>query len=283
MIRIDGLKLTMKRGISNVEKVKIVVAGPRGRMGKEAVLLVNQTDEFELVAVIDRKNNGGNLQDVEGFTGISAPIFSDIQECFQQVKADVLIDLTTPEVGMHHTVTALENGVRPVVGTTGFTPADLQQLQDMCERLELGCVIAPNFALGAILMMKFSQMAAKYFNDVEIIELHHDRKLDAPSGTAVKTAELIREVREPKVQGHPNEKETIPGARGANVDGMRIHSVRLPGLIAHQQVMFGADGQTLSIRHDSYNRESFMSGVKLAVEHVMQSNGLVYGLENIIE
>lgn len=282
-MQIDGQKLMKMRGNNKVEKVKIVIAGPRGRMGKEAVLLVSRTETFELVAVIDRKYNGDNLQNVEGFNGISAPIYSDIQECFQQVKADVLIDLTTPEVGMFHTVTALENGVRPVVGTTGFTPADLQQLQDMCERLELGCVIAPNFALGAILMMKFSQMAAKYFNDIEIIELHHDQKLDAPSGTAVKTAELIRAVREPKVQGHPNEKETIAGARGADVDGMRIHSVRLPGLIAHQQVMFGADGQSLSIRHDSYNRESFMSGVKLAVEHVTQSNGLVYGLENIIE
>ena len=131
--------------------------------------------------------------------------------------------------------------------------------------------------------MKFSEMAAKYFNDFEIIELHHDQKLDAPSGTAVKTAEMISKVRESKEQGHPEEKETIKGARGANVDGMHIHSVRLPGLIAHQQVMFGADGQTLTIRHDSYNRTSFMSGVKMAVENVMKLDALVYGLENIIE
>ena len=184
---------------------------------------------------------------------------------------------------MFHTVTALEHGVRPVVGTTGFTEENLITLQKMCEDKGLGCIIAPNFALGAVLMMKFSQMAAKYFNDVEIIELHHDQKLDAPSGTAVKTAELIREVRESKEQGHPNEKEIIPGARGANIDGMRIHSVRLPGLIAHQQVMFGSDGQMLTLRHDSFNRESFMSGVKLAVENVMKLDVLVYGLENIIE
>ena len=132
-------------------------------------------------------------------------------------------------------------------------------------------------------MMKFSQMAGKYFNDVEIIEMHHDQKLDAPSGTAVKTAEMIAEVRETKVQGHPNEKETIEGARGADYDGMHIHSVRLPGLIAHQQVMFGASGQTLTIKHDSYNRASFMSGVKIAVDTVLKIDTLVYGLENIIE
>jgi 4-hydroxy-tetrahydrodipicolinate reductase len=132
-------------------------------------------------------------------------------------------------------------------------------------------------------MMKFSQMAAKYFGDVEIIELHHDKKLDAPSGTAVKTAQMISDIREPKKQGHPDEKETIPGARGAEMNGLHIHSVRLPGLIAHQQVLFGADGETLTIRHDSYNRASFMSGVKVCVETVMQTKTLVYGLENILD
>ena len=128
-------------------------------------------------------------------------------------------------------------------------------------------------------MMKFSQMAAKYFQDVEVIELHHDQKLDAPSGTAVKTVELIRQNRESKQQGHPNEVEQLAGARGANVDGIHIHSVRLPGLIAHQEVMFGGDGQMLTVRHDSFNRASFMSGVKLSIETVMNLDHLVYGLE----
>ncbi|MGN1402453.1 MAG: 4-hydroxy-tetrahydrodipicolinate reductase [Bacillus sp. (in: firmicutes)] len=263
--------------------VKIVVAGPRGRMGREAVQLVQETGQFELVAVIDRKNNGGNLKDVDGFNYVDAPIYADVDDCFRNVKADVLIDLTTPEVGMKHTVSALRHGVRPVVGTTGFSAEDLKELDRLCDETQLGCIIAPNFALGAVLMMKFSQMAARYFQDIEIIELHHDKKLDAPSGTAVKTAEMMKEVREQKQQGHPDEKETLPGARGAEFDGMRIHSVRLPGLIAHQQVIFGADGQSLTIRHDSYNRASFMSGVKLAVEHVMKMQVLVYGLENIIE
>ncbi len=268
---------------SKMKKIKIVVAGPRGRMGQEAVSLVHNTEHFELVGVLDRKNNGGNLSELDGFNGISAPIYSDIEECLHELRPDVLIDLTTPEVGMKHAVTALKSGVRPVVGTTGFSKEDLEELNRLCQEKELGCIIAPNFAVGAILMMKFSQMAAKYFSDVEIIELHHDKKLDAPSGTAVKTADMIAQVRQEKQQGHPNEIETHRGARGANIEGMRIHSVRLPGLIAHQQVIFGAEGQTLTIRHDSYNRASFMSGVKMAVENVMKLDVLVYGLENILD
>ena len=267
-----------------MNKVKIIIAGPRGRMGSEAVKMVTNTEHFELKAVIDYKYEGHMLSDLEGFQAINnVPIFSNIETCLQNVECDVLIDLTTPEVGMHHAKTALLHNVRPVVGTTGFTKADLEELEGICKDKNLGCIIAPNFALGAVLMMKFSQMAAKYFNDVEIIELHHDKKLDAPSGTAVKTAEMISAVRESKQQGHPDEKETISGARGAELDGMHIHSVRLPGLVAHQQVLFGSDGQTLSIRHDSYNRASFMSGVKIAVDTVMKQDLFVYGLENIIE
>lgn len=265
------------------ETIRIVVAGPRGRMGKEAVQLVKETPHFELAAVIDRKNEGKLLSDVEGFAGLDVPIFTDPAECFQQANVDVLIDLTTPERGYIHTKTALEHNVRPVVGTTGFTAEQLEELKKLAEERDLGCIIAPNFAIGAILMMKFSEMAAKYFDDVEIIEMHHDQKLDAPSGTAIKTAEMIAQNREVRKQGHEDEKETIPGARGADFDGMRIHSVRLPGLIAHQQVLFGAGGQTLTIRHDSYNRASFMSGVKVSVETVMALNTLVYGLESILD
>jgi 4-hydroxy-tetrahydrodipicolinate reductase len=264
--------------------IKIIIAGPRGRMGKEAVKLVSNTTHFELVAVVDHKYDGMMLSDLEGFQTIHhVPIYNDIEKCLQTIKADVLIDLTTPEVGMFHARTALHYHVRPVVGTTGFSKEDLAELEEICQKKELGCIIAPNFAIGAVLMMKFSQMAAKYFPDVEIIEMHHDGKLDAPSGTAVKTAEMISESRIKKQQGHPNEKETINGARGANFDGMHIHSVRLPGLVAHQQVLFGSDGQTLTLRHDSYNRGSFMSGVKVAVETVMKHNHFVYGLENILE
>lgn len=267
-----------------MNKIKIIIAGPRGRMGTEAVKLVTTTEHFELTAVLDHKFDGMMLSDVAGFQSISnVPIYTDIEKCLQEVEADVLIDLTTPEVGMYHAKTALEHHVRPVVGTTGFTIENLAELEAICSEKELGCIIAPNFAIGAVLMMKFSQLAAKYFHDVEIIEMHHDQKLDAPSGTAVKTAEMISAVRDTKKQGHINEKETLTGARGADYDGMHIHSVRLPGLIAHQQVLFGSDGQTLTIRHDSYNRASFMSGVKVAVETVMKQNNFIYGLENILD
>lgn len=263
--------------------IKIVIAGPRGKMGREAVSLVESTPEFQLVGAIDRKNDGKLLTDIGIGTQSNVPIYTDIEKCFQSEKPDVLIDLTTPETGYYHAKTALQYNVRPVVGTTGFTKEELEELKEIAEEKEIGCIIAPNFAVGAILMMKFSQMAAQYFDDVEIIEMHHDQKLDAPSGTAVKTAEMIVENRESHKQGHPDEKETIQGARGADYDGMRIHSVRLPGLVAHQQVIFGSNGQTLTIRHDSYNRESFMSGVKLSVKAIMSIHTLIYGLEHLLD
>ncbi|WP_281281394.1 4-hydroxy-tetrahydrodipicolinate reductase [Pseudalkalibacillus caeni] len=264
-------------------KTRIVVAGPRGRMGSEAVNLVDRTENFELVAVVDSRNEGKRVKDIEGLPSLEAPVYEDIDRCFREVECDVLIDLTTPAVGRKHMESAFHHGVRPVVGTTGFTDDDIAELSSVAEEKQLGAIIAPNFAIGAVLMMKFSQMAAKYFPDVEIIEQHHDQKLDAPSGTAVKTAQMIADVRESKQQGHENEKEELKGARGANMDGMRIHSVRLPGLVAHQEVLFGGEGQTLKIRHDSINRTSFMPGVKLAVETVLKMDQLVYGLENIME
>ncbi|MEK5523306.1 4-hydroxy-tetrahydrodipicolinate reductase [Heyndrickxia sp. FSL W8-0423] len=267
-----------------MSKIRVIIAGPRGKMGKAAVKMVHLNEKFELVSVLDHKYDGQMLNEIDGFDKYKdIPIFTNIEECLQKSNADVLVDLTTPEFGYLHTKTSLQYGVRPVVGTTGFTLAQLDEIKQLAEEKEIGCIIAPNFAIGAVLMMKFSQMAARYFNDIEIIELHHDQKLDAPSGTAVKTAEMISEVRKKKEQGHPNEKETINGARGANIDGMHIHSVRLPGLIAHQQVMFGSEGESLTIRHDSYNRDSFMSGVKLSIETVMNASTLIYGLENIIE
>ncbi|MDQ0244029.1 4-hydroxy-tetrahydrodipicolinate reductase [Bacillus fengqiuensis] len=266
-----------------MKPIRIVLAGPRGRMGVEALKLIQETEQFELAAAVDRLHEGKYISDIEGLPSIQASIYTDIEKCFQEVQADVLVDLTTPEIGRFNTKKALEYGVRAVVGTTGFSEDDLKDLKETAEEKGIGCIIAPNFAIGAILMMKFSQMAAKYFSDVEIIELHHDQKLDAPSGTGLKTAELIAQVRETKQQGHPEEKELLTGARGANYDGIRLHSVRLPGLIAHQEVLFGGFGQSLTIRHDSYNRASFMSGVKLAVDTVMKVDTLIYGLENIIE
>ncbi|SHN19351.1 4-hydroxy-tetrahydrodipicolinate reductase [Gracilibacillus kekensis] len=266
-----------------MSKVRVVVAGPRGKMGSEALRMIEKQEDLELVACLDHKYEGRKVSDFEELPNLDAIFYSDINNCFQSVKADVLVDLTTPEFGYLHTKTAIHYGVRPVVGTTGFTEEQLQELTDLSEEKGVGVIIAPNFALGAVLMMQFAKWAAKYFPDVEIIEKHHDNKLDAPSGTAVKTAALIKEVRETKTQGHPEEKETISGARGADVDGMRIHSMRLPGLVAHQEVVFGSSGENLTIKHDSFHRESFMTGVKLAIDNVMKLDILVYGLENILE
>lgn len=266
-----------------MNKIKVVIAGPRGKMGLEAVKLAESDADLELIACIDRKNNGRKLKDLEGMPALDIPIYENPETCLKEQGPDVLIDLTSPEVGYKHTKLAVEHGVRPVVGTTGFTEEQLEELKKMAEEKKTGVVIAPNFALGAVLMMEFSRMAAKYFDDVEIIERHHDNKLDAPSGTAVKTAQLIKQERQYKKQGHKDEKETLAGARGADFDGMRIHSVRLPGLVAHQEVVFGAPGQNLTIKHDSFDRKSFMSGVKLAVNHVLTLETLVYGLENLLD
>ncbi|UOQ47594.1 4-hydroxy-tetrahydrodipicolinate reductase [Gracilibacillus caseinilyticus] len=266
-----------------MSKVKVIVAGPRGKMGSEALRMIEKQDDLELIACLDHKFEGKKVSEFEELPNFDVDIYTDIEQCFQAVDADVLVDLTTPEFGYLHTKTAIKYGIRPVVGTTGFSDEQLQELTDLAEEKGIGVIIAPNFALGAVLMMQFAKWAAKYFPDVEIIEKHHDRKLDAPSGTAVKTAQLIQEERESKTQGHPDEKETIAGARGADVDGMKIHSMRLPGLVAHQEVVFGSAGENLTIKHDSFHRESFMTGVKLAIDHVMKLDLLVYGLENILE
>ncbi len=266
-----------------MNNINIIVAGPRGRMGSEALRMIEKHEDLSLVACLDMENSGMKVNEIPGLPNFDAEIYTDIDACFQEAKADVLIDLTTPEVGYEHTKAAIEYGIRPVVGTTGFTKDQLQELTDLAEEKGIGAVIAPNFAIGAVLMMEFSKWAAKYFPDVEIIEKHHDQKLDAPSGTAIKTAELIQHERTSKVQGHPDEKETITGARGADMDGMRIHSLRLPGLVAHQEVIFGGPGENLTIKHDSFHRQSFMSGIKFSIDHVMKLDVLVYGLENLLE
>jgi 4-hydroxy-tetrahydrodipicolinate reductase len=252
-------------------------------MGSQAIsMLLENNQEFTLMACIDRKHDGLDLKDVEGLPDLSVPVFEDPEACFQEIDADVFIDLTVPESGYRNTKSAILHNIRPVVGTTGFTDQQIDDITALCKEKKLGAIIAPNFAIGAVLMMKFSKMAAAYFPDVDIIEKHHDQKLDAPSGTAVKTAELMKETRTAKKQGHENEQEVLDGARGADVDGMRIHSVRMPGLVAHQEVIFGGKGQTLTIKHDSINRDSFMEGIKVSVKQVMKLDELVYGLENIV-
>ena len=246
--------------------IKVIVAGFKGRMGSTAVDMVKGDDELTLAALLDPF---ATEKEVDG-----VPVFTDKADLVG-FDADVWVDFTMPAVAYENTHFALENGFAPVVGTTGFTEAQIQDLTALSKDKS-------NFAIGAILLMKFAAEASKYFPDLEIIELHHDKKKDAPSGTAVKTAELIREVREPKRQGAEDEVETLAGARGAEFDGFRIHSVRLPGLVAHQEVIFGAQGEGLTLRHDSYDRISFMGGVNLGIKEVVKRDQLVYGLEHLL-
>ncbi|MGV3354736.1 4-hydroxy-tetrahydrodipicolinate reductase [Streptococcus orisratti] len=253
--------------------IKVIVAGFKGRMGSTAVDMVKGDSELELVALLDPF---AAEKEVNG-----VPVFTDKTDLVG-FDADVWVDFTMPAVAYENTHFALGNGFAPVVGTTGFTPEQINDLIGLSVDKKLGGLIAPNFAIGAILLMEFAAKASKYFPDVEIIELHHDKKKDAPSGTAIKTAELISQVRESKKQGAADETESLAGARGAEFDGMRIHSVRLPGLVAHQEVIFGAQGEGLTLRHDSYDRISFMSGVNLGIKEVVKRDQLVYGLEKLL-
>ena len=253
--------------------IKVIVAGFKGRMGSTAVDMIKNDSELELAALLDPF---AAEKEIDG-----VPVFTDKSDLVG-LDAEVWVDFTIPKVAYENTHFALENGFRPVVGTTGFTQEQIADLMTLSADKKLGGLIAPNFAIGAVLLMEFAAKASKYFTDLEIIELHHDKKKDAPSGTAIKTAELMAQVRESIQQGASDEEELIAGARGANFDGMRIHSVRLPGLVAHQEVIFGNQGEGLTLRHDSYDRSSFMTGVNLGIKEVVKRHELVYGLEHLL-
>lgn len=263
--------------------IRVVVAGAYGKMGREVLKTVWQAEDTELVGALDIYGAGQDVGPLMGIGEIGLSLRDDPEKALQDLRPDVMVDFTGPESVAGNVRLALEAGVRPVVGTTGMNAADLEEIKILAARNRLGCIIAPNFAIGALLMIKFATEAAKYFPNVEIIELHHDRKLDAPSGTAIKTAESLSEARGDFQQGLATEFEKITGSRGGKFDGgIRLHSVRLPGLVAHQEVIFGGLGQTLTIRHDSISRESFMPGVLLAIRKIMNLNELVYGLESLI-
>lgn len=264
-------------------RIRVAVAGAGGRMGREVVKMVLEEEQFELVAAVDRSAGAIDAASLVGKPNCGVTVSDDLERAFVETKPDVVVDFTTPQAVFGNTRLAIEHQVRPVVGATGLSAEQIEQLQQLCNQKQLGGLIAPNFSIGAILMMRFAQQAAKHLPDVEIIEYHGDQKLDAPSGTAVKTAELISEVRAEHRQGNPNEEEKIEGSRGGYYNGFRIHSVRLPGVFAQQEVIFGGSGQSLKIRHDSYERAGYMPGVKVAVKKVMELNELIYGFEHLID
>ena len=245
--------------------IKVAVLGARGRMGTETVHAIEKTSDLELVAQID---------------------LGDSLDLLVSSGAQVIVDFTHPDSVMANLEFAINHGINVVVGTTGFNDAKLARVQELlAAQPKVGALIAPNFGLGAVLMMQFAAQAAKYFESVEIIELHHPNKADAPSGTATRTAELITEARLRASKDAMPDATTsaLDGARGAKVGDVPIHSVRLRGLVAHQEVILGDMGETLTIRHDSIDRTGFMPGVLLGIRKVVETPGLTFGLEHFLE
>ncbi|SHH06180.1 dihydrodipicolinate reductase [Thermosyntropha lipolytica DSM 11003] len=263
-------------------KIRVIVAGALGKMGRETLKAVNADKELELVGAADVKFSDANMKEEGILAGLNIPCYPDLERLINEVKPDVMVDFTNPQAVFGNAKIALQNKITCVIGTTGLKDIELEQLEKLAYANETGVAVIPNFAIGAVLMMKFAREAAEYFSDVEIIELHHDQKMDAPSGTAIKTAELINErwgIRPPRAV---RELEKIPGCRGGNLGNIRIHSVRLPGLVAHQEVIFGGPGQSLTIRHDSFDRAGFMPGVVMVIKKMAGRKGLVYGMENLL-
>jgi 4-hydroxy-tetrahydrodipicolinate reductase len=253
--------------------IRVIVTGAAGKMGREVVAAVSAETDMEVVAAVDPLHAG---ERVKGVT-----ITGSLAEALASSEPDVLVDFTHPTVVEGNARIALAAGVDCVVGTTGLAIETLEALTEAAP--DNACLfVAPNFAIGAVLMMRFAAEAARFMPHVEIIELHHDRKADAPSGTALRTAGLIADARTSVPTAPGRETEVAKGARGALVDDVSIHSIRLPGLVAHQEVLFGGQGQTLSIRHDSIDRTGFMPGVILAVREVGKHSGLVVGLERLM-
>ncbi|MFC8849334.1 MULTISPECIES: 4-hydroxy-tetrahydrodipicolinate reductase [unclassified Micromonospora] len=255
--------MTDEQGKGRQGPIRVGVLGARGRMGVEVCGAVDAAPDLELVAAIDQ----GDARSAAA-------------------GAEVVVDFTTPDVVMDNLRWCVEQGIHAVVGTTGFTGQRLDQVRGwLADRPEVGVVIAPNFGIGAVLMMQFAARAARHFESVEIIEQHHPRKLDAPSGTATHTARRIAQARAEAGLGPAPDatKDEVSGARGADIDGVRVHAVRATGLVAHQEVLFGTLGETLTIRHDSYDRASFMPGVLLAVRAVLTRPGLTIGLDPLLD
>lgn len=247
------------------EPIRVGVLGARGRMGQQVCRAVDAAPDLDLVAMVDAGDWLFSVADA---------------------GSQVLVDFTHPDVVMDNIRFAIDQGIHAVVGTTGFTAERLDTIRGwLADAPPVGVVVAPNFGIGAVLSMKFAQLAARFYDSVEIVELHHPNKADAPSGTAVRTAELIAQARAAAGLGAVPDAttQTLEGARGAAVGGVHVHALRIAGLVAHQEIVFGAEGETLTIRHDSLDRVSFMPGVLLAVREVMSRPGLTVGLEPLLD
>jgi 4-hydroxy-tetrahydrodipicolinate reductase len=268
--------------------IPVVVNGACGKMGREVIKAVAAAEDMTLVGAIDKKPEliGQDIGEIIGYRPLEVPITNDLEATLVMAQSEglaVMVDFTHPNTVYESVRAAIAYGVRPVVGTTGLTATQIQDLAEFAEKASIGCLIIPNFSIGVVLMQQAAQQAAQYFDHVEIIELHHNQKADAPSGTAVQTAQMLTEARSSFNPSLVHETEALPGARGGQTSqGVRIHSVRLPGLIAHQEILFGDPGQLYTLRHDTTDRASFMPGVLLSIRRVMPLKSLIYGLDKIL-
>ncbi|MGK7914923.1 MAG: 4-hydroxy-tetrahydrodipicolinate reductase [Prochloraceae cyanobacterium] len=275
--------------MANQSPIPVVVNGAAGKMGREVIKAVSQAEDMVLIGAVDRNPEyiGQDAGEVAGYEPVEVPIINDLQGILvlatQEKVQGVMVDFTHPDSVYENVRTAIAYGVRPVVGTTGLSQEQIQDLADFAEKASTGALLVPNFSIGMVLLQQAATVASQYFDHVEIIELHHNQKADAPSGTAIKTAEMLSELGKTYNPSAVEETEQLVSARGAlTKENIRIHSVRLPGLIAHQEVIFGASGQIYTLRHDTSDRSSFMPGVLLAIRQVTQLKSLVYGLEKIL-
>ena len=254
--------------------IKVAVHGALGKVGKEVVKAVSLDSDTYLVGTVDIKAEGNKLTVPD--SKITVPLSTSIEEIIHSTRPDVIVDFTIAKAAVPAIHTALKDKVHMVIGTTGFSKDDLAEFDRLAKENGVGIVIAANFAIGAVLMMHMAKIAAKYFDYAEIVELHHHLKADAPSGTSIATARGM-------AQSRGKSFLVTPGpARGKQIEGITIHSVRLPGLMAHQEVLLGTSGQTLTIRHDTISRECYMPGVMLAVKEVINRKGLIFGLDNLL-
>ncbi|MBE9169254.1 4-hydroxy-tetrahydrodipicolinate reductase [Pleurocapsales cyanobacterium LEGE 06147] len=275
--------------MTNQSAIPVVVNGAAGKMGREVIKAVARAEDMVLVGAVDRNPDylGRDVGEVAGCDSLEVPILNDLQSVLvlatQEKIQGVMVDFTHPDSVYDNVRSAIAYGVRPVVGTTGLSEKQIKDLAEFADKASTGALIIPNFSIGMVLLQQAAIAASQYFDHVEIIELHHDRKADAPSGTAIKTAQMLAEMGKTYNPQQVEETETLAGARGGKAaENIRIHSVRLPGLIAHQEVIFGAPGQIYTLRHDTSDRSCYMPGVLLAIRKVTQLNSLLYGLEKIL-
>ncbi|MBI3927431.1 MAG: 4-hydroxy-tetrahydrodipicolinate reductase [Armatimonadetes bacterium] len=265
------------------DRIPVVVAGASGRMGRETIQTLLQQVDMQLVAAIGHTRSlGQDVAELAEEEACGVVITDDREAALDKGSGGVLVDFSVGSAVKENVLAALQRNIACVVGATNIPAGDEDEIAKAAGEKH-SVLIAPNFALGAVLMMKFAREASRYYRWAEIIELHHEKKLDAPSGTARRTADLMRRARTDGFRAVAEGEDSIKGCRGGSLGGIRIHSIRMPGLLAHQEVLFGGNGETLTIRHDSRSRESFMPGVILAIHKVRNIRGLMVGLENILD